>query len=68
MRQIVDQTTATVIRSTLLRYDIQASDRLDEERVRTLLKEPPSGDTIMQTLLSWSEPILTAGIMDAVLH
>ncbi|WP_295446405.1 Rpn family recombination-promoting nuclease/putative transposase [uncultured Thiodictyon sp.] len=120
MRQIADQTTATEILSTLLRYYVQANTRLDEETVRTLLKETPSGDAIMQTfidryieqgrqqgwqkgrqegvsnvllrqierkfgppsesvrariasadpetLLSWSERILTADTLDAVLH
>lgn len=51
IRQIADQTTATEILSTLLRYYVQANTRLDEETVRTLLKETPSGDAIMQTFI-----------------
>jgi hypothetical protein len=37
--------------STLLRYSVQVNTHLDEETVRTLLQEPPSGDTIMQTFI-----------------
>ena len=120
IRQIGDQTQATEILSTLLRYYVQANRRLDEEKVRTLLKETPNGDTTMQTfidryieqgrqegrqegqqegganvllrqierkfgppsasvrarissadpetLLAWSERILTADTLEAVLH
>ncbi|MGV0951891.1 MAG: Rpn family recombination-promoting nuclease/putative transposase [Azonexus sp.] len=112
IRQIGDQTQATEILSTLLRYYVQANIRLDEERVRTLLSETPVGDTTMQTfldryieqgkqqggaavllrlverkfgppsesvreriasadpetLLAWSERILTADDVEAVLH
>ena len=116
IRQIADQTTATEILSTLLRYYVQANVRVDENTVRTLLQETPSGDAIMQTfidryieqgvekgrqqgganvllhlierkfgppsesvrtriasadpetLLAWSERILTADSVDAVLH
>ena len=116
MRQIVDQTAATEILSTLLRYYVQANSRLDEDKVRALLTETPNGETTMQTfidryieqgrqqgtqeggaaillrqierkfgppsesvrerissadpktLLDWSERILTAESLDAVLH
>lgn len=116
IRQIADQGTATEILSTLLRYYVQANVRVDENTVRTLLQETPSGDAIMQTfidryieqgvekgrqqggatvllhlierkfgppsesvrtriasadpetLLAWSERILTADSVDAVLH
>ena len=120
IRQIGDQTQATEILSTLLRYYVQVNTRLDEATVRTLLRETPSGDAIMQTfidryieqgrqqgwqtgrqegvanvllrqierkfgppsesvrqriacadpetLLSWSERILTADTVEAVLH
>jgi phage host-nuclease inhibitor protein Gam len=51
IRQIGDQTQATEILSTLLRYYVQANTRLDEGKVRTLLSETPVGDTTMQTFL-----------------
>jgi predicted transposase/invertase (TIGR01784 family) len=112
IQQIGDQTLATEILSTLLRYYVQGNTRLDEARVRTLLSETPSGETIMHTfldryveqgkqqggaavllrqieckfgppsesvreriasadpdtLLAWSERILTAEDVEAVLH
>ena len=51
IRQIGDQTQATEILATLLRYSVQTNTRLDEEKVRTLLQETPSGDTVMQTFI-----------------
>ena len=51
IRQIGDQTQATEILSTLLRYYVQVNTRLDEATVRTLLRETPSGDAIMQTFI-----------------
>jgi hypothetical protein len=112
IRQIEDVTAATEILYALLHYYVQASGRLDERDVRTLLAEMPMGETLMQTfidrhraearqegeaavllrqierkfgppgeavrrriaqadaetLLAWSERILTAEDLDAVLH
>ena len=106
--QIEDQSEATRILYTLLRYYVQANRRVGEVEIRALVNELPNGETLMQTfldryvqkgeanvllrqierkfgapsqsvrrrieeadpetILEWSERILDAETLDAVLH
>ncbi|MBK5939399.1 hypothetical protein CCR96_09065 [Halochromatium roseum] len=84
--QIADRDTALQSLESLLRYDVQGTQRVEEDDARRLLEQTAPGDPIMQirphrcrlrqqiqeadaeTLLEWSDRILTAETPEAVFH
>ncbi|WPL19394.1 Putative transposase, YhgA-like [Thiorhodovibrio winogradskyi] len=51
IEQVIDQPSALEILESLLRYYVQGTRRVEEEDVRILLQERPSGESVMQTFI-----------------
>ncbi|WP_242479728.1 DUF4351 domain-containing protein [Lamprobacter modestohalophilus] len=49
--QVADRDTALQILESLLRYDVQGTQRLEEDDARRLLEQTAPGDPIMQTFI-----------------
>jgi hypothetical protein len=52
--QIADRDTALQILESLLRYDVQGTQRVDEDDARRLLEQTAPGDPLMQTFIDRS--------------